>query len=253
MSDDSVHPEPRTRPDFNAWVEYCFVHGYYDWANWSTDPVEVAEARQAEFVDLIDPVVLAEHMTRLFESPAFIADRYNDEQITRATWFFFGISSYYFYEIRDSPAVSESLRDRCIRSVATMYTDLYDKVCGKGPDDHAMGKDEMIKAIYQLPDLDGAVFMIWDMDSFGYVAIPTDEVDAAFERGYAVLEAALMRCKTSACRLSALHGIGHSVRMFEESAKNNRLRSLVDQFLAECEVPGWLAEYADCARFGAVQ
>ncbi|TVS07722.1 MAG: hypothetical protein EA423_03405 [Phycisphaerales bacterium] len=253
MFEEPAQPEPRTRPDFDAWVEYCFVHGYRDWANWHNDPFEVADARETEFVWSIDPVVLAEHMIRLFESPAFIADRYSDEQIARAVWFFFSQVSSYFHEIRDCSAIPEPLRDRCIRSVATIYTDLFDRVCGKGPDDSFLGKRDYCKAIELLPDLDGAIYMIWDMDSFAYAAIRTDEVDAAFERGYAVLEAALMRCKTSACRLSALHGIGHSVRMFEESPKNDRLRALVDRFLAECEVPGWLAEYADCARFGAVQ
>ena len=58
-------------PVFNEWVEYVFTRGYAEFG-------ELGPAVEL-FVDRIDDRVLAQHMIRLFEAPAFVADRYTDE------------------------------------------------------------------------------------------------------------------------------------------------------------------------------
>ena len=149
--------------------------------------------------------------------------------------------------LRDrSVAIEEQVR--CVRGVATCYTDLFERVCcnrGVDPD----------LELFEQSEIDGAVYMMWDMDCFeGTLAHPQDNPHL-IEPGLFVLESALMRCRTSTCRVSALHGIGHLYSRFEDEKDPlaDRLRELVDRFVASTTMPDWLAEYAACARDGYVQ
>ncbi|MBL8760430.1 MAG: hypothetical protein JNL50_03930 [Phycisphaerae bacterium] len=183
----------------------------------------------------------------MFEAPGFVADRFSIDQITAGVWYIFGCTSSYFVYLRDrSVAIEEQVR--CVRGVATCYTDLFERVCcnrGVDPD----------LELFEQSEIDGAVYMMWDMDCFeGTLAHPQDNPHL-IEPGLFVLESALMRCRTSTCRVSALHGIGHLYSRFEDEKDPlaDRLRELVDRFVASTTMPDWLAEYAACARDGYVQ
>ena len=103
----------------------------------------------------MDPSLLTSFMIRLFESPSFVAERYTGYQIARATWFLFGGGSGYIHEMR-SGAVPSGLQVRCVRSLTTLYTDLYDRVCGR----HRTDPDSDLR---ESDELDGAVYAMWDL------------------------------------------------------------------------------------------
>lgn len=235
-----------TPPSFEEWVEYCFAQAYRDWSGQSTDEPEVIEARERRFVWEAAPWI-ADNLARLFESPAFLADRYSDEQIADATWFVFGISSQYIAHVRNGPG-SKDAQARCIRSVATMYTDLFDRVCcerGTQPDANLHGDNK----------IDIAVYMIWDMDMIQYIPVFPEKSPHLVDPALYVLETVLERCVTSSCIISALHGIGHIIQSREyagDLAVVTRLQTTIDGLLTRRRLPEWLEEYATYARDGAV-
>jgi hypothetical protein len=233
-------------PTFSEWVDYCFVHGSRDFAGRTEDDSDVTDERCVRFGGL-DPRLLTEHLTRLFESPSFIAERYRSDQIAEATWFIFGSSGYMGTLRRGRVPVDAA--SRCIRSVATMYTDLFDKVCGK----HG---DEPDENLYNTVPIDIAVYMIWDMDGIQYIPTFPEKNPELVEPAIHVLETVLRRCITSSCLISALHGVGHLIGSRAhrgDHAMVTRLRGMIDEVARRRRLPDWLAEYASRARSGAVQ
>ncbi len=240
---EPIEPPDPPLPSFDEWVHYCFTHGQNDFSGWGGLG---AQDERARFLS-IDPGTLATYLTRLFESPTFSADKYTDDQIAKATWFLFGIGSAYLGTVRKSP-INPALQSRCIRSVATMYTDLFDRVCGtRGTDPDT---DLCDKAA-----IDIAVYMIWDMDQLeGAVMFP--DGGPLREVCIEVLQTILTRCRTSTCLISALHGIGHIYghsRYKGDLDLCQRLEGIIDTFLASRSLPEWVREYAALARDGAVQ
>lgn len=238
-----------TPPSFDEWVHYCFTHGNDDFRGESGDSKADVDERERRFLG-IDPVLLAQHLTRLFESPGFIADRYTDAQIAGATWFFFGCASGYFSGMQRAEVPIEA-HARCVRSVSKLYTDLYDRVCGRRGTDPDTDLRETV-------ELDCAVYMIWDMSGFGGGAFFPNEYPHLVEPELDVLQAVLDECRTSACLISALHGIGH-IYCFNNYKGNRamarRIRSMIDRFLRErrSALPQWVREYAEDASDGGVQ
>ena len=234
-------------PSYEEWVDECFRYKRPELGTYYTGfvPTEKVAYDHDELTGEIYAPLLAAYMTRLFEAPGFIADRFTDDEIAGGTHFLFGAEAGCLREVR-SGAVAPEVLLRCLRAVGTLYTDLFDRVCGA----RGQRPDEELKA-----RIDSDVYMIWDMDSLDY-AVTTDWPDGpCTEAGLTILEAALMRCRTSACRQSALHGIGHLLMQQPregDGAIRDRLRGLVDRFLGEKQPPEWLAEYAREARAGRV-
>lgn len=188
------------------------------------------------------------YLTQLFEAPSFIAEEYSDYQIAEAVSFLFGMGSGYIHGICNT-GVPPELQIRCIRSISTFYTDLLDRVCGdRGSDPDSDLIDES--------DVDGEVYMIWDVGGLEYIVTCPDRHPHLVEPAIEILENVLRRCRTSACRISALHGIGHILcdRQGEgDASKVARLRAMVDEFTDRPDVPDWLHRYAFDARSGMVQ
>lgn len=230
-------------PSFDDWVEYCFARAYRDW--WTRS--DESSARVERFT-VIEPRIIVQYITRLFRDPHFIADRFTDDQISGAVHFIFGISSGYFYAVRDD-SVESHARVECVRSVEPMYLRLLDHVCcGRGRDPDARYEG----------GVDEAVFMIWDMDVIGEAAKGPPATAALADTCIEVLDNVLNRCRTSTCKGSALHGIGHLYGFHSDYGKAPskpvavRLRAIVDEFLGRSDVPEWLREYALQAREGRV-
>lgn len=231
-------------PPFEDWVEYCFTRGYADFSGDTDDPDEVVEELEERFI-CMDPTALAQHLTRLFKAPSFIADRYSNDQIASATWFIFGCASSYFGTIR-SAQIEPELQIGCIRSIATLYTDLFDKVCGRRGSDPDTDLREICR-------VDGAVCMIWDMDELEGAVMFPEKGPHLVEPGIEVLESVLKQCRTSACLISALHGLGSACCIHRVSGSKivaQRLRNIIDEFLVGRDVPEWVREYALSAREG---
>ena len=229
-------------PDYHEWVAYCFEQGYSDFhedEKTADEPKEVIWEREERFCGRIPYDVLTEYGIRLFEQPAFLIEKYTDQQITEGVWFLFGSASEYFHDFRDKVVPTDN-QLALMHSVATMYTDLFDRVCNRH------GKDPDEDCVNELP-LDVAVFMIWDMSCIeGPLCFPKDHphlVDPSFD----VLETALFKCRTSTCKLSALHGLGEVQRKHQE-----RVHELIDRFLDQPDQPEFLREYAVSARSGDV-
>jgi len=234
-------------PSFDEWVTYCFTYGHGDFSGTSPDGEEAVAAREARFFGM-NAALLTQYLTRLFEAPAFIADRYTDDQIAEATWFIFGCGSGYIGDMR-SGAVPQELQARCMRSITTLYTDLFDRVCGR------RGTDPDSE-LHHTVNLDMAVYMIWDMDHLEGAVMFPEKGPHLVEPGIEVLQNVLTRCRTSACLVSALHGIGHIYCTHNYNGNKEiarRLRAMVDDFVSRRELPEWLAEYAAHAREGYVQ
>ena len=234
-------------PSFDEWVGYCFTHGYADFAGTSTDSEAVRDARELRFGS-IDPITVTQYMVRLFESPSFIIDRYDDDAIAAATHYIFGIPSGYFHLAR-SDDVPQELQVRCIRALTTMYRDLFDRVCGR------RGADPDTD-LCETEAVDGAVYMIWDMNCLeGAIMFPKKGA-ILVEPCLEVLGTVLRKSRTSACRISILHGIGHIYAHYASEPGNviaQRLRQMVDAYLQRQDIPEWIREYALDAREGAVQ
>jgi hypothetical protein len=67
------------------------------------------------------------------------------------------------------------------------------------------------------------------------------------EPGFRVIETVLAECRTSSCRISALHGLGHL-----HDYHGRRVERIIDGFLARPDLPEWLRTYAMKARGGCV-
>jgi hypothetical protein len=94
--------------------------------------------------------------------------------------------------------------------------------------------------------LEGAVYMIWDMDCVEGAAM-WEQFDYLVDTCFDVLAVAL-DCRSGACRVSALHGLGH-LAMYHPQ----RVEQIVDSFMRKRNIPQWLREYGEAARAGYVQ
>ncbi|KAA0213595.1 MAG: hypothetical protein EDM82_12615 [Cyanobacteria bacterium CYA] len=228
-------------------MTYCFTQGHGDFSGTTPDDEDSVQAREARFFSMA-PSLLTAYLTRLFESPSFVAERYTDNQIAEATWFIFGCGSGYIGDMRRG-TVSPDLQVRCVRSIATLYTDLFDRVCGH----HGTDPDSDLR---DTDEVDGAVYMMWDMGHLEGTVMFPEKGPHLVEPGIEVLESVLHRCRTSACRVSALHGIGHiyCIHNYQgDKAIASRLRAIVDAFTERNDLPEWLRDYAAHAREGYVQ
>jgi hypothetical protein len=230
------------QPTFEEWVEYNFTLGPRDFNSTSELSGEARWERQARHS--LNPPLLTSYMTRLFEAPAFIADQFSDDQVAKGIWYIFGLGSEYGHALLSGDVPVEA-RARCVRSIATMYTDLFDRVCGNHGDDIDARSDDR--------DVDVAVYMIWDMGS-GFDSVPVSKEEPLSTAAFEVVETALMKCVTAACQESALHGLGHLIGFLPPTAPSvARATALIDSFLSKRRPPDWLREYAAAARTGNVQ
>lgn len=225
-------------PAFDAWVHYCFTLGGPDFKR-AGDEDDIQ--RREETYVCIDPRVIAEFLCRLFNSCEELVDRYSPDTLGAGTWFIFGVGSGFFHEVRESVVPAE-LQVEVYSTMARMYTHCFDKLCNR----RGTCRDD----VSDTDELDGAVYMIWDMDCVeGGVMFP-DRNPHLVEPGFATLETVLLRCSTPSCIKGALHALGHLHHYHRD-----RCAGLFAKFFNERgrSVPGWLFEYASAARTGMVQ
>lgn len=224
-------------PSFEEWRDYCFTHRSENRAQ--RDRTQI-EPRKRPFIAL-PAATIAEYLCRLFDDAANLAVRYTPDQLADGTWFVFGIDSEYFKDTREA-AVPIDLQVRVFRAMPRMYTDLYDKLCAPCG---TIGKD-----LSNTDKLEGAVYMIWDMDCVEGAVMFPDENPHLVDPGFDVLQTVLGRCQAGACLTGALHGLGHLQTYHPE-----RVQAMIDRFLADRgdRLPRWLVDYAEGAREGLVQ
>lgn len=181
--------------------------------------------------------MVVEHLTRLFEAPAFIADRYRDDQIAGGVEFIFGSRSEYLGAMRSDEVPAEA-QVRCMRSIATCYTDLFDRVC------NARGAKPR-KDMRDASALDETVCRIWDMDCLeGAIMFPEKQPHLE-EPGVWVLQTILERCEMSTCLASALAGVGSIMLVRDEDeAFCDWLHAIRLPFRKRRDIPRWLKRYS---------
>ncbi len=234
-------------PSFEEWANYCFTQGLDDFRCVEPAAQAAIEARERRFCRL-EPHLLAAYLTELFQRPPEFFDRFTDAELAAGVWFIFGISSEYMGALMygDLPDVA---RTECVQSISSFFTNVLDQACG----DHGRDPDiDFFRARPDSLDLDGAVHMIWDMGALGFPEAGSPLVEPLFN----LLEAAVFGCRTSACRASGLHGLGHIGHCVSERSMEifqPRIDGLINRFLGRADVPAWLREYAERARDGNIQ
>lgn len=208
-------------PSFDEWLAYWFAPnvGSFCW-----DDLSACET--------------TDYMTRLFEHPFVLLERFSAEIINTGIWSICGVETGYLHDIRscDVPIVAQQ---RCVRAILVLYRDLFARVCTE--------HYGHLNAGPELPSpVNSACYMLWDMDQLQYVhTLPGGEhlVDPIFEVLSGILE-----LDSIACRESALHGLGHQVQH-----DRGRVQGIIDGFLrAHPNLPNPLADYAQQAREGRV-
>ena len=220
-------------------MEYCFAHAYAE--RCGEDSEEEIDAREAPFRPLM-PIDIARNLCQLFDSCEMLVDRFIPDQIASGVWFIFGCgSSYIAGEVMD-PSVPENLQVATYEKGARMYTHCFDVLCNRrGTTSEYMANVEKI---------DGAVYMIWDMDQIQWPLYEPSKSPGVAGAGYRTLETVLRDCQTASCLHSALHGLGHAIFNTPDPG-----RSIIEQFIRKrgASQPAWLRDYAESALTGMVQ
>lgn len=187
------------------------------------------------------PGKTVQHLTQLFQSADSLVRLYSAEQIARGVWYIFGIESGMFHHVTDQ-YVAHARAAEVYASMETMYRSCFDVLCNAG--------GTTMDDLSETAQLDGAVYMIWDMDCVESPIIFPDRAPHLVDPAFRTLETVLFESRTTACMKSALHALGHLVPYHRE-----RCGAIFAGFFRERgrSVPEWLFEYASAARTGMVQ
>lgn len=191
----------------------------------------------------IPPRVITQYLTRLLTNAHALCAHMNSPQIEQMIWFFNGVRSSYWHDVRSTTVPKED-QAAAVRALGNFYRAFLDPFFNTAK---GLTYDP---ATWSPSDSGGeaagAVYMMWDMDCLEGAAMFRGEehlVDPIFE----VLGTAL-RCETAPCHWSALHGLGHL-----ETYHPARVHAEIDWALNQ---PGHLnkllREYAHQARTGSV-
>ena len=176
---------------------------------------------------------IAAHVQTFCERSAELPDRIGRDETGHLIWYLMGGGRQVWLDVRKASA---SARLDAIVSLESLYAELFAN--------HLTDPEDATTAVAH--PLGTACYMLWDMDG-GLESIAMTggqpQVDACFE----VLEH-ILHLDSPACWLSALHGLGHLA-----SYHSDRVRAVVDAFLARGEGPEHLRQYAKAARRGCVQ
>lgn len=220
-------PEEQSEtPTFEQWIDHCFHKG------------RALNLDVPELPNEPSPQVLASYMRRLFQNSTGCLEVRTSDEIASGLWYIFGINSNYWWEVR-SPAVPELEQAETVLSIAKFYRDFLDHRCddsGRFP----------ARSTSHFNRLDGAVYMLWDMDCLEGAAMIYKESHLV-EPIFSVLKQAL-DCKSVACQISALHGLGH-LQMYNHEIVNQ----IIEPFIREhrAALP-WVEKYAGRALIGHV-
>jgi hypothetical protein len=188
------------------------------------------------------PTLTVAHLTRLFNSPLFLMERFTAEQVNQGLWYLVSNAcSDHMVSALDG-SVPWVDRRRCLEAIGTLYESLFARLCT----DHLSHLDRGGTAPEDVSPLNLVCYMWWDLfPSWGSPDDPSRaESDATILE---VLHKTLFIAST-ACREGALHGLGHWHLNYP-----GQVEAIIDEFLAG--TPGIgpeLLAYAQAARVGGV-
>ena len=168
---------------------------------------------------------------------------YSDEQLNQGFWFLLGASSDAMRGLTDQ-AIAWDVRERCIRSFATLFRDLFMARCTPRLS-HLLRTGD--PAAFELGPLNSACYMWWDFDC--WCARPGHDAHRKLDSAFLEVMRQTLDLPHDACRESALHGLGHWHRAYPAQTVE-----MIDLFLAKNRgIREELRRYALAARCGCIQ
>jgi hypothetical protein len=247
---------------FDRWLEYLFGQpvgpsGFRESADWWDEQA--------------DPELAVAYLTRLFESPEVLLDRFRHDQIDRGLWFLAGESGHLGPLLAEGVAWED--RRRGLLAIEGLYARLFAPVCT----DHLGHLDRGPEA----PDpLNSACYMWWDLfptwgghggelpqerpgrrlsgrarrrrvrseSRAGRTSAPAELAASSVDEAILRVLARTLELDSEPCREGALHGLGHW-----HLTHPDRAAAIVDEWLATGPaISADLRQYAASARAGCV-
>jgi hypothetical protein len=234
-----------TISNYEAWITYVFDHPEAAWGDewfWRDDQRYWSATENAQQA--------VEYMTQLYSHPAFLIGRFSTWQIGTGIDFLINPSlDDHSFTLIDTRA---PLRDRldCIRSITTLYRDLFARVCARRCLHGVLDDKEPNQA-------NNVCFMFWDtFPMFARTkhreACKEPNVRDHWEDHVHIEDACLtvmeetLKIDHPACQEGALHGLGEWVHAYPE-----RVTRVIEGFLAT-HPNEQLSRYAGHALVGYV-
>lgn len=216
------HPEPQG-PDRTAWYHSDDSEGKsLDW--WEPEPVSVAH-----------------HLVRLFESPSILLGRYTDEQIDQGFWFVLTGGSHDAHcAAALDDRVPPDLQERWIRAIHAVFRDLFSARCAV-----YFGHDSRSSSEPARP-LNSSCYMWWDLGMFELYGLADSIWHPHLREPICDVLESTLHLTHPACQEGALHGLGHA----HEHAPD-RVRQIIQR--NESRICPALTRYAVAAMRGHVQ
>ena len=181
---------------------------------------------------------VAEFLARLFERPAECTAKYSDEQLNQGLWFIADSSCSDDISTLLDESVTSELRERCIRSVATLFRELFSRRCSP-----------ILSSLNQANarPLNAVCYMWWDL--LASATGPEDDLSLINEALCIEVMQAALSLPNIACQESALHGLAHWQEKFQQET-----REIIQEFLSSnSQISDDLRNYALKATTGQVQ
>jgi hypothetical protein len=218
---------------YKEWTDFIFDHPAEADGWWWKEP----EDDRMDFEDLF-PQLALEYMTRLFEHPASLIDRFSHVQIDRGLAFLVSNScSNYMFVITDADLPLAD-RVRCIAAMFPLYRDLMAPIYGNVLSAGSSTSDPLRPTF--------ACYMWWDVIPL-HGGMERPDIDEITEAVMEVFKQTLT-LDAEAVLESALHGLGHW-HLYVPS----KTEPIVENFLIRrTEVSARLKGYAQAAARGDV-
>lgn len=224
------HPRnvPRTIP-FEVWAQALFENNNDSsrkvFQRWEKHPAAVRVGQ----------------MALLLERHAQVFAPYSDKQVAEGLW---SLSTAEYARLLLAPGVSPSLRQRYLDAIFLLFEQCFAKRCPPPPLDNSG------EAFYERHPLNLPCEMWWD--NFQLWGGPDDPARAEVDQAALMVMHKILSLDSEACRLSALHGLGHWADFYPE-----QVHTIIDAFLREADAQSTLRpelkHYAQQARMGHVQ
>jgi hypothetical protein len=235
-----------TTHDFEPWITWVFDRPVEEpqgcLASLFGRPVEqnlVSTPDDIRWEEELDAAYTCELLTALFEDSTILTPRFNDAQINQGLYFLASADSSDYISSLLEAGVPWELRERGLRSIYTLYRDLFAVKCTGFSGQRKRG-------IEPENPLNTLCYMWWDITSLAWNTGKPEaaHVDAVI---LGVLQDTL-RLPSLACQKGALHGLGH----LNESLQP-QVATIIDDYLWQNRtLPKELRGYAKEAKRGMV-
>ena len=221
---------------FDQWIDYVFDHPVLRPQWWWQDP---ESGYLQEWNERAHPAETLSYLTRLFQEPSPLLQRFTRSQIDQGLNFLVSNACSNHMFLLSEVKLPWPDRCACIDAMVPLYAKLMAPVYG---DD--LGHTERAPGDPERPTF--ACYMWWDVIPL-YGGMDNDDGDRINEAVLNVFEQVL-KLKAESCLESVLHGLGHWHAWIPE-----RTEPIVRRFLTRTDISPELREYAEHVAVGYVQ